>query len=306
MRTSNHIGLLLAMLGALAVGCSSATHNSAANKDQDETAGGKDDDTTGPTPGGGKTSPGTPSGSTKPPAPPPPKPGTPPTVVYSQSGTTLYRLDPAGPKLDKVGDFSGVDGVCNEQTSDGCIIDIAVDGGGKMYGVSWTALYTIDVSNAKATRLSNGLFPNSLAFAPAGTVDTKAMLVGYDEDKFVRIDPESGARYDIGSLNPNPSGKQFTSSGDLVVQQGGAVFLTAKTVPEGATDFLVQIDPKTGKVTKVLGDTGKTDLWGLAALTDKLYAFTANGDVLSLDATRGAAKPLTVTIPTGVQWWGGG
>src|ERR1044071_6035667 len=117
MRTSNHIGLLLAMLGALAVGCSSATHNSAANKDQDETAGGKDNDTTGPTPGGGKTSPGTPSGSTKPPAPPPPKPGTPPTVVYSQSGTTLYRLDPAGPKLDKVGDFSGVDGVCNEQTS---------------------------------------------------------------------------------------------------------------------------------------------------------------------------------------------
>ena len=293
-----------------ALACSSGSGGaSGGSKDQDQTGGDHNSDSkAGATPGGGRTSSGSPSGSssTPPPPQPPPKPGAPPTVVYSQSGTTLFRLDPAGPKLDKVGDFSGVDGVCNDQTSDGCIIDIAVDPNGKMYGVSWTALYTIDVASAKATRLSNGVFPNSLAFAPAGTVDTKAMLIGYDEDKFVRIDPDSGARYDLGSLNPNPTGKDFTSSGDLVVQSSTSIYLTAKTIPEGTSDTLVQIDPKTGKVSKIVGDTGQADVWGLAMLSDKLYGFSASGAVFALDPTRGAAKALTVTTPSGIAWWGGG
>ncbi len=242
-----------------------------------------------------------------PPAPPPPPPPPPPrTKLYANTRTALYRLDPAGPTIEKVADFVSREGICTAEDYSGCIIDLAVSGEGKMYASSWSTLYTVDPATAKLTRLANGVFPNSLAVAPAGMVDPKEMLVGYDVDKFVRVDPASGARLDIGSLNPNRTGMNFVSSGDLVAMPDGTVLLTAQSVPEGPSDYLVQIDPTTGKVKKVVGQTGRYDLWGLGAIAGSLFAFGDGAQVFSLSVTNGAATTLGVTVPAGPAFWGGG
>src|SRR5690606_8358111 len=97
--------------------------------------------------------------------------------------------------------------------------DIAVNATGEMVGVASTGLgsglmVNIDPTSAQCNQITTGVFPNSLAFIPAGILDPNAeVLVGYNRATYVRIDPVSGATTDIGSLNPNSTGTNWQASG---------------------------------------------------------------------------------------------
>jgi hypothetical protein len=121
-----------------------------------------------------------------------------PAEVFAEGPNTLYKLDPTTKAFTKVGDFVGL----SQADEQGGVIDIAVDKDGQMYGTTYTALWLIDKTNARCTKIADGTYPNSLSLVPAGTVDpSDEALVGYVNADYVRIDKTSGAVTTIGKLS---------------------------------------------------------------------------------------------------------
>ncbi len=224
-----------------------------------------------------------------------------PTVVsevFGHSGKTLYRLDPDTKGVTVVGDFSG----CNDS-----VIDIALDEKSQMYGTTFKGLYRIDKGTARCTPIveAPGLdFPNSLSFVPKGTLDATAeVLVGYVGDAYVRIDTTTGAIRNVGTLGDGTAAtRNLVSSGDVVSVIGGPTYLSVKsTATSGActaTDCLVELDPRTGKIVKNLGAlTGHNDVFGLAFWAGKVYGVDKAGKLFEVEP-KGASLSLTeITIP---------
>ena len=151
--------------------------------------------------------------------PTPPAPG----KVYAHSADTLYLLEPISKQVTMVGTFTNCPG---------SMVDIAIDKSGKMTGavaISFNgalggAMVTVNAANAQCEVLSRG--PNlltSLTYVPEGTLLANAeALVGYADDRYVRVDPATGALTDIGLLNNAASGgRRWLSSGDVVSIKGG-------------------------------------------------------------------------------------
>lgn len=200
-------------------------------------------------------------------------------VVYGHSSTTLYRIDTGTEAVTKVGDFVGC----------GHVDDIALDESSTIYASNGAQLLIVENNTARCTRIADGAFPNSLSFVPAGTLGATETLVGFEGASYVKIDTASGAKETIGQL-----GGGFESSGDVVSVKDGKTFLTVKG--PGCADCLVEIDPKTGSITKNWGPLGATDVFGLAFWGGDVYAFDDKGEILlvTFDGDALQTKPLPV------------
>lgn len=237
--------------------------------------------------------------------------GTPVGEVYGHSNTTLYKLEPYSKTVSIVGNF---DCLGNAVALGGGMWDIAIDKDGHMVGSMNTgagpgAMVTIDKATAHCTVFKNGTYPNSLTYLPAGTLLANAeALVGYNRDAYVQISTQNASLTTIGNLNPNSTGQNWESSGDIVSIIGAKTYLTVK--PYGATtgtDSIVEVDPKTGKVVKLIGNTGFTKLWGLGYWAGVAYGFSATGQLAEIDLTTGAGTAIPLqNIPAGLSFWGAG
>jgi hypothetical protein len=219
----------------------------------------------------------------------PPQP--PEVAVYAHSGDTLYVLNPFSKAISEVGKFDG----CNK------VVDLAVDRQGKLYGTSPGALFTIDPKTAKCNVISSGGYPNSLSFVPQGTVDAnEEALVGYLESNYVRIDVKSGDIKTIGQL-----GGGYASSGDIVSVIGGGTYLTVTS--NDCFDCIVEVDPKSGSMVKMLGKLPYFKVWGLAYWSGKAYGFTSTGQLFQIDlpSTKTTEIPIP-NAPPGLSFWGAG
>lgn len=227
-------------------------------------------------------------------------------AVYGHSAGTLYKLEPYSGVVTKLGDFDCLGSMQ--------MWDLALDKDGRMVGTLGNdggALATIDPKTAHCTITRTGSYPNSLTFLPIGTLDaTREAMVGFTGANYVRIDPDTGVVTTVGSLNPNDTGRQWTSSGDVVSVIGGKTYLTAKTLLGGeATDTLLEIDPITGKALKILGrvgGTGYADLYGLAFWAGTAYGFSASGQLVELDLQTGAGRALPLTGLGRLSFYGAG
>lgn len=239
------------------------------------------------------------------------KPPTGPAEVFGHSGTTLYRLDPDTRAAQTVGTFSG----CNEPSE--AVLDIALDEKSAMFGTTRTGLFKIDKATAKCTKIAaavgNKEFPNSLSFVPKGTLDANSeALVGYVDDEYVRIDPQTGQISSIGKLDTGSS--RLISSGDIVSVIGGPTYLTVKSVrPDtqcDAADCLVEVDPKTGKILRNFGQlNGKTAVFGVAFWAGAVYGFDRAGNLFQVIVNGGSLTLSTITIPqapAGLSFFGAG
>ncbi len=213
--------------------------------------------------------------------------------VYGHSADTLYRLDPNTKAVTKVGPFSGCTGV----------IDIAIDASSRLFGTTSTSLYAIDRATAACKHIASGSYPNSLSFVPKGTVDANVeALVGYEGSDYVRIDPSTGVKASIGSL-----GAGLASSGDIVSVKGGPTYLTVKG--NGCSDCLVEVDPKTGSMTKNWGDVKHANVFGLAFWAGSVYGFDDVGDLFEVKIVGGKLTTTPIAIPSGgagLSFWGAG
>ena len=242
---------------------------------------------------------------------PPPAPG----KVYAHSDTTLWLLEPISKQVTMVGTFDCVG------TTVSSMVDIAIDRTGKMTGsaaISFNgalggALVSIDPTSAHCTVLTRGPdLVTSLTYVPEGTLVANAeALVGYADDKYVRVDPATGAVTQIGLLNNAASGGvTWVSSGDVVSIKDGGTYLTVKdqsvlTSPGG--DRIVQVDPKTGALMRVIGATGSDQVLGLGYWGGIAYGFTLEGALIQIDLTTGAGTPIAIPgAPSNLAFYGAG
>ena len=174
--------------------------------------------------------------------------------------------------------------------------DIAVDQDGKMIGISFTRVYSVDPQTAKCTYLSNlDRSFNGMSFVIGKT----PKLVGAAGDgTLYEIDPASGKTSPLGQF-----GAGLRSSGDLVSISGVGTFATVvKSTVTAEIDKLAQIDEATGKAT-VIGETGFRDVWGLGYFRDKIYGFTKASELVELDRRTGKGRLVSSSGP---EWWGAG
>src|SRR5262252_1801681 len=237
---------------------------------------------------------------------PPPAPG----KVYAHSADTLYLLEPISKQVTMVGMFD-----CT-----GSMVDIAVDRTGRMTGsagISFNnalggALVSVDATNAHCTVLTRGAdLVTSLTYVPEGTLVANAeALVGYADDKYVSVGPATGALTQIGLLNDAASGGvTWFSSGDVVSIENGGTYLTVKAQSGnpggGSGDRIVEVDPKTGALKRVIGATGSNDVLGLGYWGGIAYGFTLAGTLIQIDLMTGAGTPISIpNAPADLAFYG--
>ena len=202
--------------------------------------------------------------------------------VFGHSADTLYRLDPDTNAVTVVGPFEGC------QAS---IIDIALDAASQMYGVAYGSLYSIDRTTGHCMFIANGQYPTSLSFVPAGTVDPdREALVGFVDAQYIRIDEQTGAVTQLGTL-----GGGLASSGDLVSVKGGGTYLTVTGPGCDTTDCIIEIDPAGGTLVKNYGPLPYDQVFGLAFWAGRAYGFARAGVLFAIDF--GASDVTTMEIP---------
>ena len=235
--------------------------------------------------------------------------------VYAHSDLTLYKFNPVAGDFAAVGDFSclkGTDGVAE-------MLDIAIDRAGNMVGTAAMSehatitgrLVTIDKMTGACTVLRTGSYPNSLAFVPVGTVlPDREALVGYVNDVYVMINPDTGTVSGVGNLNAPGAANPWMSSGDIVSIVGGGTYVTM--IPKGsvtadpAGDRIAEVDPATGTIKRVIGATGASGLFGLGYWGGIAYGFSNTGLLMRIDLATGAGTPVPITGAPATGFYGAG
>jgi len=222
--------------------------------------------------------------------------------VYAHSKDTLYKLDPISKEVTVIGPFG-----C--QISWG-MLDIAVDKNDRIIGSIQGALLEIDKDTAQCWKLADtSTTMNSLTFVPAGTLDpVEEVLVGYERDQYIRFDMVTGKTTLVGYLNSaNSGGVSWVSSGDIVSIVNGGTYLTVHPSDNSSKDSIVEVDPKTGKVLKVIGNTGFASLFGLGYWGGIAYGFGDDGKLSEIDLTTGKGVEIPLpSMPAGLSFWGAG
>jgi len=303
--------IVLALLPTV-VGCSGAAEDdkkSGLNEKEPSKKKKPADDTSGEASG---ENPGETEGPTGNPVTPPPAPAAAP-MIYAHTKDTLYTFDSGEKKLTEVGKLN-----CLPSATDR-LLDIAVDGKGTIFGTTDAAFLAINPKDATCTRIvaKTGL-PNSLSFVPTGTLDAaKDALVGYafdtggDAVKYVRIDTTDGKMTEIGNLNAPNATVKYVSSGDIfsVAAAGNKTYVTVhKMDVSGSSDELAEIDPKTGRIKTVVGNTLQDNIYGLAYWGGKAYGFSDDGNVTEINVANGVSNIITTLKKdnVAVPWFGAG
>lgn len=219
---------------------------------------------------------------------------TPKPYVYAHTWSALYRVDPETLAITLIGNFGWPASVVVDSMT-----DIAIDKQGRMIGVSFNSVYTVDPLTAKATLLSNALGGtfNGLSFVPAsavgGTGDDVLVGTRNSDGMVFRIDPATGVTTPVGDM-----GTGYMSSGDLVAVDG---FGTVQTTPGASSDVLVELAPQTFAATPIGSGTGFTQIWGVAYWKQQIFGFTNNGEFITIDPHTGIG---TLVQGNGPMWWG--
>ncbi|WDE06687.1 PEP-CTERM sorting domain-containing protein [Thalassomonas viridans] len=187
----------------------------------------------------------------------------------------------AGPILWS-GDSNGTLGTIDVATGDVNIIgsmgvtmvDIAFDPNGMLWGVSVSHLYSIDKFTGQSTLVGElGTTLSSLVFDSAGT------LYGANSSLFT-IDTTTGAAQNIGN-----GGDSYSSAGDLAIVEGKLLLSSA------LGNTLVQLDTSDGSGS-VIGNIGYSGVYGLASSNGHNLFGLSGTQVLSINATTGAATSV--------------
>ncbi len=195
--------------------------------------------------------------------------------VYVNTSSALYSFDPKTGVYGKVGNFS-----CDSDF-DG-MTDIAIDLDGKMMGVAFERLYTIDARDASCTYVATVPYCDGLTFLSDGR------LVGTGEGVFF-IDTRNG------STEILVEDGHFDSSGDIVGLPDGLLYWTVR-----GGDDLVVVDPRTG-TAGVLSDLGVEKVFGLGYADGQLFGFTSQGQRIVIDGYTGETQAIEAMSG---GWWG--
>ncbi len=220
--------------------------------------------------------------------------------LYAQTSNTLYRLDVAANAFTLVAKFTF-------NKNSGSVTDIALDMSGKLYAITNHDIFTCVTASAACTWLAalpgTGTF-NGMTFVPKGTISpVTETLIGIGTDGSWNQIDVLGASATVKKLGEYGGG--WLSSGDAFSVEGIGTYATLKGVSK--TDSLAKIDPTTGKIISIVGETGVDQLFGLAWWNGVFYGVSNDGNIYTLDTMTGKATIVAgITVPKGVKWWGAG
>ena len=222
---------------------------------------------------------------------PPPLPVTPATstgiaqklLILVNTADALYRVDPVTLDVTLEGRFTFPGGEPD------LITDIARDSRGRMWGVGFAAVYSIDPNNLECTLLARhpGLTLNALSIVTSKMKPTlempDIMIAAQSRDSTVfQVDPKTGDLTPIGN-----AGGGLSSSGDITWAAGvGTVML--------ASDFagyegLVALEPGTFTAKRIGPGWSFQKVRGVSLLPSGLLGVTEQGEMLEIDPRTGAA-----------------
>ena len=156
-----------------------------------------------------------------------------------------------------------------------------------------------------------------------GTLEpTKEVLVGYVQrtfngklyiDDYARIDTATGTITVLGDLNPGAgtNGEFYDVAGDLIAlaKDNNKAYVIVKPDPGGdagvTTNYLGEIDPKTGTLKSILGPTQQVNTYGFGYWAGKGYGFSADGRITEINMANGTNTTI-LTIDAGGGWYGAG
>lgn len=215
--------------------------------------------------------------------------------VFAHTAGTLYSVNPRTFTVTRVGDFAFSDGGSQ-------MTDLAINADGDAWGITFNALYRVDLATARCTFLAPfaGAMFNGLSFIPGTELEPGERLVAANRNgAVVRVDTATGAIRQIGLYGPDTG-----SSGDIVSVVDGGTFATIVDLDVGfgeePVEYLARIDPDTGRATRI-GLTGVSRTWGVGYWRGIVFGFTEGGAVVTLDTTTGRA---TEVARNNVAWWG--
>jgi hypothetical protein len=213
-------------------------------------------------------------------------------TVYAHSDHVLYHVDLVQKTLITVGPFRApsVRGGTGSMQED-VITDLAVRPDGAIFVISHTTLYTASASDGHVTTVG-----------PVTACGQEAVAMTFAVDDSLYAADHLGAFCQIDLSRSPPSvtmlgtlGGGLALAGDLVAVADGTMFGTAYRLADhsgSGTDtnnLLVKIDPRSGRVTQMLGQTGFPKLFGTAFSQGKVFGFThdGSGHVTTIDIATG-------------------
>ncbi len=212
-------------------------------------------------------------------------------LVYANTSSELYRVDPRTFDIALVGRFTFSDSDQDHQMT-----DIAVNAAGEIWGITFNAIYRIDAGSARCTLVSplEGQY-NGLTFVPAGVRNPSAevLLAVAGSGAYFVVNTSTGRVQRLGSYGA------FSSSGDLVSIATAETWAVVKRAGE---DHLARVDLRAGTTT-LIGPTGVDDIWGVGYWRGRLYGFAEGGQFVTIDPATGRA---TVQSSADRAWWGAG
>ncbi|WP_208995150.1 cadherin domain-containing protein [Roseibium hamelinense] len=160
-------------------------------------------------------------------------------------------------------------------TGVGALTDVAIDSSGKLFGITFSRLYSVDPQTGEATKISSSKFGtsmNALEFAPDGT-----LYAASTNGKLYTVDVDTGKSTLVGEM-------EFESAGDLAFA-GNKLYLSAS---DGS---IVEIDPASGATVAVVATLPVSNAFGLVGdPAGQLYAFTSGGKVFQVDPETGSVS----------------
>lgn len=157
------------------------------------------------------------------------------------------------------------------------LTDIAFDQGGRLFGISFTHLYSIDASTARASVVGAHQIPGANALE--GATNGRLLVASGVTDGLYSLNAQTAQATWLG-------GTGFRSGGDLAFHR--SVLYLASI--EG---LLVQIDPTLPSRSRSIGSLGVASVFGLASGSDVLYG-SADVRMYVIDTTSGmAVRPVT-------------
>jgi hypothetical protein len=159
-------------------------------------------------------------------------------------------------------------------------------------------LITIDPATATVTQrrtLTAGNPLGGLTVAPAGEIQTDAIVFAGSGDRLVRINPMTGAVTAVGLF-----GEGMTFFSDLAWVKGVGLFATLTGGP-CLNVCLAKLNPSTGAATVFRSNLSGVgaNLFGLSGYRDRLWAFNSAGPVLSVNQTSGV---MALEFDPLIQW----
>jgi hypothetical protein len=228
-------------------------------------------------------------------------------TVYAHTSKKLYTMNIKSFEVKEVGTIQWPGNAKSKSMT-----DLAIDGYGVLYAVSFSDVFTCHPTTVKCTKLAdlNSSF-NGLTLVPKGVIDqNKEVLIGISNSGlWTRIDVD-GTTAKLTNLGKYGTG--YSSSGDAFSIENVGTYAAVNKAGTAA-DVIVIVNPVNGQVTGELavlsvatangGKKNYSSTYGLAGWLGSVFAFDASGHILRVDLLDGSVE---VIKQTNIGWWGAG